>query len=126
MAVFSDIDLEMGIHPLNRDIVKKYDEAAISRSIQNIINTNKYEKAFNPMYGGNLRALLFEPTSNITKHSLKTTLEFLIRKYEKRVKNVRVDVEVSPDESSFECDVQFTAINNREPTKITLYLKRVR
>ena len=126
MSFYADIDLDFGMHPFNRDISKKYDEAAISRSIRNIVLTNKYERPFKPEFGGEIRELLFENLDIVSVRELEKRIENIITQYEPRVKDVSVVADLIVDESAFECTVYFTAINNREPTKITLYLKRVR
>lgn len=124
--IFTDIDLDFGYHPFNRDVAKKHNEAAISRSIRNLVLTNRYERAFRPELGGSVRELLFEPADPVTANTLETKIRNLIISQEPRVKDVSVEIELSADDSTFECDVYFTPINTRTPTKITLYLKRVR
>lgn len=114
------------MHPFNRDVTKKHNEQAISRAIRNLVLTNRYERAFRPELGGSVRELLFEPADPITMSALRTNIISLITSQEPRVKDVDVEITVSEDESAFECEVYFTAINNREPTSIVLYLKRVR
>lgn len=114
------------MHPFNRDVTKKHNEQAISRAIRNLVLTNRYERAFHPELGGSVRELLFEPADPITINALETRIINLITSQEPRVKDVRVEIAVSEDEQTFECEVFFTAINNREPTSIILYLKRVR
>ena len=126
MAIYADLDLDFDMHPFNRDITKKYDEAAISRSIRNLVLTNKYERPFKPELGGGIRELLFENIDLISVREIEKRIETLITFYEPRVKDVSVEAELLPDDSAFQCSVYFTAINNREPTKITLYLKKVR
>lgn len=123
---FSDLDLDFTMHPFNRDIARKYDEYAIGRAIRNLILTNKYERAFRPELGGGVRELLFEPADIVTVSEMQSKIKNLIEFYESRVKDVRVEIELSPDESTFEVTIYFTAINKRTPTTITLYLKRVR
>lgn len=64
----SDIDLtfntkagalnEEGV--MQGDIYKKHDAAAVIQAVENILLTNHFEKPFNPFFGGNLRAMLFE------------------------------------------------------------------
>lgn len=123
---FSDLDLDFIMHPFNRDISRKINEYAIARSIRNLVLTNNYERAFHPELGGGVRKLLFEPADIVTIDSIKSNIKHLISTSESRVKNVYVDVNLSADEQTFECTVHFTPINNRKPTSITLYLKRVR
>lgn len=124
--VYADLDLDFGYHPLNFDVSMKFNEYAIARSIRNIVQTNRYERAFHPELGGGIRELLFEPADVITADALETRIKLLILDQEPRCKNVSVQVALSKDESAFDCTVYFTAINNTTPTSIVLYLKRVR
>ena len=67
---FKDLDLSFNIHPVKKDINKHVDEQAVINSLKNIILTNHYEKPFNPDYGSNIRALLFENIDSITAITL--------------------------------------------------------
>lgn len=124
--IFADLDLDFGMHPFNRDVTKKYDEQAISRSIRNLVLTNLYERAFHPELGGSVRELLFEQADAITVNALETRIVNLIERQEPRVRDVRVEAVLNDSEDGFDCSVFFTAVHMKEPIKITLYLKRVR
>ena len=57
---FTDIDVNMTLHPNNKDLALKYDVNAIKRSVRNLLSTNLYERPFKPSIGVNLRGMLFE------------------------------------------------------------------
>ena len=56
---FRDLDLNFNIHPVRKDINKHVGDKAIINSIRNLLSTNNYERLFNPIFGGNIRRLLF-------------------------------------------------------------------
>ena len=82
---FKDLDLSFNIHPVKKDINKHVDEQAVINSLKNIILTNHYEKPFNPDYGSNIRALLFENIDAITAITLEREILQTIENFEPRV-----------------------------------------
>jgi len=65
MAKYTDIDLYLTKNEITNDINIKYDIAAISQSIKNIILTTKGEKPFAPTFGGNLYDMVYNDISPI-------------------------------------------------------------
>ena len=45
---FTDIDINMTLHPESKDITLKYDINSIKRSIRNLVSTNLFERPFKP------------------------------------------------------------------------------
>ena len=58
--LFKDFDISFSNNPITGDIGTKSDINAINQSVENLINTNYYERPFNPTFGCNIRGLLFE------------------------------------------------------------------
>jgi len=56
---YRDIDLSFTAKP-NGEIFVKKEAAAVKQAVKNLILTDYFEKPFEPFYGGNIRALLFE------------------------------------------------------------------
>ena len=63
--LYSDIDLTFAKKP-SGEIYKKTDAAAVKQAVKNLLLTNKYEKPFQPSFGGDLNNLLFELVDNDT------------------------------------------------------------
>ena len=77
---YSDIDLRFQAHPLTKDLIKLEDGDAVKQSIKNIVLTNKKEKRFDSLFGGNLRNYLFENIDTLYLDTIKediilTTIE---------------------------------------------------
>ena len=108
---FSDLDLTFAPHPVTGDLMITSGNVAVSRALKSLLLTNHYEKPFNPNYGSNVIALLFEPMSAATASTLQNEIEYTIRNYEQRV---TVDsVVVTPDYTNDGYSVSITYyINN--------------
>ena len=63
---YRDLDLNFNIHPIRKDINKNVGDMAVINSIKNLISTNNYERLFNPIFGGNIRSMLFENMDPVT------------------------------------------------------------
>ena len=120
---FTDIDINMTLHPQSKDIILKYDINAIKRSVKNLLSTNLYERPFKPSIGVNLRGMLFEldATDSIV---MEEEIKSLIAKFEPRV---RVDdVSTFSRGNELNVTVYFTIFNNPQPHELSLMLERVR
>jgi phage baseplate assembly protein W len=67
------------------DVFKKVDLKAIDQSIQTILLTNFYEKPFQPMFGSNLRRLLFELNTTVSEPYARDVVRSAIERWEPRV-----------------------------------------
>ena len=120
---FSDIDINMSLHPDSKDLSLKYDLNAIKRSMKNILLTNHYERPFKPSFGVNLRNMLFELASNetkIVKRQIVDTLESL----EPRCSIQQVNAYLVGNQMNV--TVEFGVQNIAGPHTLDLILQRVR
>ena len=120
---FTDIDINMKLHPVSKDVVLKYDLEAISRSLKNLMQTNHYERPFSPSIGLNLRSMLFELQITHTK-VLENDIINLIETYEPRA-SVR-SVIVSAQGNSLNVLLLYAVGNDPSPHRVDLTLERVR
>ena len=51
---YADIDLFFKPHPITGDVSLKYDDAAVKRSVRNIVQTNFNERPFKPGLGSDI------------------------------------------------------------------------
>jgi len=108
---FKDLDLSFNIHPVKKDINKHVDEQAVINSLKNIILTNHYEKPFNPDYGSNIRALLFENIDSITAITLEREILQTIENFEPRVSVSKVTAIPDFDNNGYSIKLDFFIIN---------------
>ena len=124
--IYSDIDLAFTRKPGTNDIALSYDAQSVSRSIKNLVLTNRFERLWNPNLGSNINALLFELISPITGNALETEIKTLIRNYEPRAIVNEVVVTAQPDENSYSVILSYYLQNATLPTTLTLILERNR
>ena len=124
--IYSDIDYTFTKKPVTADVVLSYDQQAVIRSIRNILLTRKYEKRFDPTFGSNINALLFEMVSPITSSALEREIVTAIKNYEPRALVQNVVVSAMPDNNSYSATLTFFIENATQPTTLTLLLERTR
>mgnify|MGYP003340935497 CR=1 FL=1 len=124
--IYSDIDFTFTKKPVVGDIALSYDSQAVIRSIRNILLTRHYEKPFNPDFGSNIDAILFEMVSPLTASSLETEIRAAIENYEPRANINDVVVNALPDQNAYNVTLSFYIENATLPTTVTLLLERNR
>ena len=114
---FKDISLSFEPHPVTKDLPVLKNERAITRSVRNIVETIPTEKFFNSVFGSDVYRSLFDfvdfGTASIIQEQIKTALN----NFERRINNVKVEVEPRPDDNDFEVTVIFDIIGQDLPTQ---------
>tara|TARA_B100001778_G_scaffold23234_1_gene17297 strand:- start:154 stop:555 length:402 start_codon:yes stop_codon:yes gene_type:complete len=114
---FKDISLSFEPHPVTKDLPVLKNERAITRSVRNIVETIPTEKFFNSIFGSDVYRSLFDfvdfGTASIIQEQIKTSLH----NFERRINNVKVEVEPRPDNNDFEVTVIFDIIGQEFPTQ---------
>lgn len=114
---FKDISLSFEPHPVTKDLPVLKNERAIIRSVRNIVETIPTEKFFNSVFGSDVYRSLFDfvdfGTASIIQEQIKTALN----NFERRIDNVKVEVEPRPDDNDFEITVIFDIIGQDFPTQ---------
>lgn len=120
---FTDIDVNMTLHPQSKDVTVKQDINSIKRSVRNLISTNYYERPFKPSLGLDLRGMLFEldTTDSIV---LEDNIKGLIAKFEPRAQ-VR-DIMTYKRGNELNVSIYFNVQNDPRPHELNLILDRVR
>ena len=112
---FKDISLSFEPHPVTKDLPVLKNERAIIRSVRNIVETIPTEKFFNSTFGSDVYRSLFDfvdfGTASIIQDQIKTALN----NFEKRINNIKVEVEPRPDDNDFEITVIFDIIGQDFP-----------
>lgn len=122
---YLDIDLTFAKRP-SGDIYKKKDAAAVKQSIKNLLLTDFYEKPFQPFFGANLRAMLFELADEDTEDEVEENIRNAINKYEPRAEILTISVNVLPDQNDMRVSVYFKIISTEETVTFTTNLSRLR
>lgn len=124
--IFSDLSVNLDIHPIKGDLVLLSNVDSVKRSIKNLLFTEPFERPFNPSLGAGLKAYLFENFSADTQYIIREKIREVITNYEPRANLIEVIVKVSPDENSYLASIIFSINNNITPVTLDVVLRRVR
>ena len=114
---FKDISLSFDPHPVTGDLRVLKNEAAIRRSVRNIVQTIPTEKFFNQLFGSDIRGSLFDFVDFGTASVISDQIQTSIENFEPRVDNLEIQVFPRPDRNEFEVNVIFDIIGQEFPTQ---------
>jgi len=126
LAEYRDLNTKFKVHPTYGDIRPVRDIEAVKNSIRNILLTRRGERPFNPNFGCNLKAYLFEPADPITKAQMEYEIRYSIGEQEPRVKILNLDIQDDPDRNAYYITIQVLIVNNQETADVDVYLERLR
>ena len=124
--VYSDFLNDLTPHPVVKDIVRYTNEAAVNRSIRNLLQTDRGERLYQPEIGSDIRQLLFEPMIASTGDLIRKFVQNTIATYEPRVKVLNVDVLAYEERNAYAVTITYMIINKQDPVQLTVTLDRVR
>lgn len=124
--IYSDFDLSFTKHPITKDVSRKTKEYAIVQSLRNLLLTNHYERPFNPRFGSNVRALLFELVDPINATILQTEIVTLLTNHEPRIQIDDLQVISDEDNNGYNVVLRFYMLNSTKPMSIEVFLTRLR
>ncbi len=107
---FKDLSMTFKASPLNYDLIAIKNETAISRSIRNLVLTNKGERFFNYNLGSRISSLLFEQVDEFTSDLISEEIKEVIKNNEPRVSLNSVTVNPNYDEGSFDVIINYNII----------------
>jgi phage baseplate assembly protein W len=114
---FKDISLSFVPHPITKDLPVLKNEAAIRRSVRNIVLTIPTEKFFNSLFGSDVRGSLFEFIDFGTASVISDQIETSIENFEPRVDNLAIEVSPLPQINAFDVKVIFDIVGQEFPTQ---------
>jgi phage baseplate assembly protein W len=112
--------------PATGDIALKYDAQSVIASIRNLLNTNLYERLFQPDIGSGLANLLFEPCTPLTATLIQNEVIRTITNYEPRATINTINVSAKPDSNQFSLSLSVLVGNQTQPTAFSIILQRTR
>ena len=123
---FSDIDLNFERNLVTSDVVAVEDVIAIKRAVKNLVQTNFYERPFQPILGCGVRELLFENFTPMTKVFLQNKITEVLKNYEPRVDLTSVNVDDDQDNNRLVVDINFYIVGVPGPQSVSTFLQRLR
>ena len=122
---YKDLAFSMFANPMNGDIGKSTGATAVKRAIVGILKTNFNERMFQPEFGSNIRALLFEPMNPITEERMKTEIEEAVKRHEPRAQVIGINVEAQEEQNRYLVNILFNVSSEAEPQKLETYFERL-
>lgn len=123
---FSDLDLSLVPHPIRKDIVSLKDDVAIKNAVKNLLQTNSFDRPFQPGLGANLKGLLFEPMDAITTIDLREAIIDVLVGHEPRIKVSRVEVIPQFDDNAYRIVVNYIIKEFDTQEQVEIILRRLR
>ena len=123
---FRDLDLDFTRNPVTNDVNIVEDVIAVKRAVKNLVQTNFYERPFQPELGCGIRELLFEHFTPMTKVFIERKIEEVIVNYEPRVNLQNVAVDDDQDRNRLVVDIYFYVVGVPGPQVVQTFLQRVR
>ena len=124
---FKDVSMSFKVNPLNNDILTIKNETAISRSIRNLILTNKGERFFNANLGCGVNRLLFDNVDLLTASRIESEIRYTIETYEPRVNLTNINVQANIDNYTFDIVIQYDIIGiDATPQQLSFVLQSSR
>ena len=124
---FKDINITFKKHPVTGDVVVSKDASAIKQAIVNLLLTNKGEKLFNPEYGSDIRAYLFEPLDYGTAAQIQRNIAYSVNKHEPRVQIEDLRANPNFDDNGFDVEMTYEIRGTDDPpVTVDFFLARTR
>ena len=124
---FKDISMTFQVNPLSSDLIALKNENAIARSVRNIIFTVPGEKVFDPDFGTDINASLFELLDETSAVVIKEQIKYSLETYEPRI--LLLDVIVVPDfeGNGYDVEISYSIVGvDIDPQQISFILQATR
>lgn len=115
------------VNPLSSDLIALKNENAIARSVRNIIFTVPGEKVFDPDFGTDINASLFELLDETSATVIKDQIKYSLETYEPRI--LLLDVIVVPDfeDNGYDVEISYSIVGvDIDPQQISFILQATR
>lgn len=126
LIIHSDIRSDLAVNPATDDLLLLTNENAVEQSIKNLLQTDFYERPFQPTLGSNIRSLLFELDTPQTAYNLKEAIIKTIENFEPRCQLIDVIIESDPDRNAYNCYITYNIIGDQGEFTTEFVLSRIR
>lgn len=124
--LFRDFDLSFTAKP-NGELYVKQDAEAVKQAVKNLILTNYYEKPFQPLYGSNVSAYLFELMGFEEDEAvIEKEITRAIEKYEPRAIVINVDATIREEQNALDVTIEFRVQNSDQLVTFSTIISRLR
>lgn len=124
--IYKDIDISFAKNPNTLDISKKIDVSSVKQALKLLINTQYYEKPFNPEFGSSIRSLLFQPFGIETSSRLQDEIKQTIDNFEPRVRVQSILCDPNLDTQEYFIEIAFFVVGFQGIQTLETVLERLR
>ena len=121
---YKDMAFSMFANPMSGDMGKKTGAGAVKGAILSILKTDFNERLFQPEFGSNIRALLFEQMNPITVERIKKEVERAVTANEPRANIQLITVTPEEDKNRYKVSILFDLSTELENQLITTYFEQ--
>jgi len=112
---YKDLSMSFKSNPLTDDLIGLKNESAIARSVKNLVFMQKGEKFFDPDFGSEVSASLFENIDEVTAISIQNDIEYMINTHEPRVEVLNVEALPNFDNNQFDVVIVYQITGQDTP-----------
>ena len=112
---YKDLSMSFKSNPLTDDLIGLKNESAIARSIRNLVFTQKGEKFFDPDFGSEVSASLFENIDEVTAITIQDDIDYMINTHEPRVEVINVEALPNYDNNQFDVVIVYSIKGSDTP-----------
>lgn len=123
--VYKDLDLSFSASDVGA-VFKKTETAAVKQAIKTLLNTNRFEKPFQPDFGVDLQRYLFELADDDTGGEVIQQIKNAIETYEPRAIVRSIDVGVQEDINAINILLTFNVRNTDQIVTLETTISRLR
>ena len=108
---YSDFKRNFELLPTTGGLERIINEQSIVQSIENLVNTRRGERFYQPNVGSDVQNSIFEPFSDLSGTTLMQSITNVIAQFEPRASNVQVQVIPDITNNAYIVNVAFTPVN---------------
>ncbi len=116
----------MTAHPVTGNIAVKKNADAVIGALKNLILTNRFERPYEPLFGADIYARLFENFDPIEQVNIEEDIKTAVANYEPRASVSEVNVVASPNSNKVQVGITFYVVNEVQPITVGLQIERTR
>jgi phage baseplate assembly protein W len=124
--LYKDLPLSFNRHPITKKVNALVNADAVKQAVKNIVLTNFYERPYNPRFGGNITAQLFENADPFLEYNLATNIRQSLENFEPRADIISIIVNSEADNNTLSAKIKFGIRALMDPVEVTVQLQRVR
>jgi phage baseplate assembly protein W len=123
---YSDFTNNLAKHPVTSQLVVLKNEDAVRQGFKNLIYTNVFARFFNPFFGTNITASLFELDTPFLVQDIIVAVNLSAKQFEPRINLLNVAILDANDDNAISVNIVFQLVNSPTPINLPILLKRAR